>query len=131
MAGTCISWSSSKQDSVSLSTTESEIIALSEGLKESEWFYHILQELGFIHKLPIQVWCDSKSAIKTCTNPGNHKSTKHIETRYLFGRDLIEKGRIKVDYLETTEMIADSLTKALTGQQFEKLRYGMGIRRLL
>ena len=131
MAGTCISWSSSKQDSVALSTTESEIIALSEGLKESEWLYHILKELGFVHKLPIQVWCDSIGAIKTCTNPGNHKSTKHIETRHLFGRDLTEKGRVIVSYLNTTEMLADCLTKALSGKQFEKLRYGMGIRELL
>ena len=131
MASTCISWSSSKQDSVALSTTESEIIALSEGLKESEWLYHILKELGFVHKLPIQVWCDSIGAIKTCTNPGNHKSTKHIETRHLFGRDLTEKGRVIISYLNTTEMLADCLTKALSGKQFEKLRYGMGIRELL
>jgi hypothetical protein len=130
MAGACISWSSSKQGSIALSTTESEIIALSEGLKESEWFYHILKELGFVHKLPIQVWCDSHGAIATCTNPGNHKSTKHIETRYLFGRDLIEKGRIKVDYLHTSRMIADCLTKALTGQAYESLRNGMGIKQL-
>ena len=130
MAGACISWSSSKQDSVALSTTESEIIALSEGLKESEWFYHILQELGFNHKLPIQVWCDSQGAIKTCTNPGNHKSTNHLETRHLFGRDLIEKGRVLITYLHTSDMIADCLTKALFGQAFEKLRYEMGVRKL-
>jgi hypothetical protein len=130
MAGACISWSSSKQDSVALSTTESEIIALSEGLKESEWFYHILQELGFTHKLPIQVWCDSQGAIKTCVNPGNHKSTKHIETRHLYGRDLIEKGRIVVSYLHTSSMLADCLTKALAVKAFDKLRYGMGIRKL-
>ena len=39
-------------------------------------------------------------------------------------------GRVIISYLNTTEMLADCLTKALSGKQFEKLRYGMGIREL-
>jgi hypothetical protein len=86
--------------------------------------------LGFVHKVPIQVWCDSQGAIKTCLNPGNHKSTKHIETRHLYGRDLIEKGRVVVSYLNTNQMIADCLTKSLPVKAFEYLRNEMGVRKL-
>jgi len=130
MAGTCVSWSSSKQNNVSLSTAESELVALSEGAKESERLYHLLNELGFTLAEPVQVWCDSTAAIETVKNPGNHKSSKHIETRYLFTRDLVEKQRIRVTYCNTKEMVADLLTKALESDQFIKLRNKMGVHKL-
>ncbi|OWZ04653.1 hypothetical protein PHMEG_00023410 [Phytophthora megakarya] len=41
MAGSSVSWCSSKQGSISLSTAEAELIALSEGAKESEWLRQI------------------------------------------------------------------------------------------
>ncbi|OWY94206.1 Retrotransposon Tca5 Polyprotein [Phytophthora megakarya] len=69
---------------VPLSTTEAELIALSEGAKESEWLWHLLGEMGFPQKVPVQVWCDSNAAISIVKNPGNHKANKHIEIRYLF-----------------------------------------------
>ena len=94
IAGTCISWCSCKQACVALSTAESELIALSEGPKESEWLWHLLNEMGFKLRSPVQIWCDSKAAISVIQNPGNHKATKHIETRYLYTRDLVHKGRI-------------------------------------
>jgi hypothetical protein len=130
LAGVCISWSSSRQKCVAVSTTESELIALSEGVKESEWFGQLLSELGFKQTEPIIIRCDSKSAIAVVQNPGNHNSTKHVEIRFLFTRDLVEKGKIKVVYCHTLEMLADLLTKALSGPQFEILRFQLGVREL-
>lgn len=127
LAGTCVSWSSSKQACVALSTTESELVALSEGVKESEWFWQLLSELGFTMGAPIQLWCDSKAAIDVVSNPTNHKSTKHIETRHLFVRDLVQKERIHVEYCPTKDMVADLLTKALPPGQFQQLRERMGV----
>ena len=63
-------------------------------------------------------------------NPGNHNSTKHAEIRFLFTRDLVGKGKIKVVYCHTLEMLADLLTKALSGPQFEILRFQLGVREL-
>jgi hypothetical protein len=127
MAGSSVSWCSSKQASVSLSTAEAELIALSEGSKESEWIWHLLGEMGFPQKRPVQVWCDGKAAISTVKNPGNHKSTKHVEIRYLFTRDLVEAGRLNIQYCRTSEMAADILTKALPTSQFQKLREKIGV----
>ncbi|POM76760.1 Polyprotein [Phytophthora palmivora] len=87
MTGCSISWCSSKQGSVSLSTAEAELIALSEGAKESEWLWHLLSEMGFPQMKPVQDWCDSRSAISITKKPGNHKASKHIEIKYLFTRD--------------------------------------------
>ncbi|OWZ08761.1 Copia type Polyprotein, partial [Phytophthora megakarya] len=74
MADTSVSWCSSTQGGVSLSIAEAELIALSEGAKESEWLWHLLSEMGFPQKVPVQVWCDSNAAISIVKNPGKHKT---------------------------------------------------------
>ena len=53
--GTCISWASGKQNCVALSTAESELIALSEGVKESEWLWHLTKEIGLASPKTVQV----------------------------------------------------------------------------
>ncbi|GMF21560.1 unnamed protein product [Phytophthora fragariaefolia] len=78
----------------------------------------------------MQVWCDSKSAISTVKNPGNHKATKHVQVRYLFARDLVEEGRLDIHYCPTDDMAADILTKALPPTQFSKLRELIGVKDL-
>ncbi|OWZ05093.1 polyprotein [Phytophthora megakarya] len=127
MDGTSVSWCSSKQGGVSLSTAEAELIALSVGAKESEWLWHLLGEMGFSQKVPVQVWCDSNAAFCIVKNPGNHKANKHIEIRNLFTRDLVELGRLKIAYCATTEMAADILSKALPIKQFLKRREKLGV----
>ncbi|POM74082.1 Transposon Polyprotein Reverse transcriptase [Phytophthora palmivora] len=47
---------------------------------------------------PVQVWCDSRSAITIAKNPGNHQASTHIEIKYLYKRDLVEEGRLVVEY---------------------------------
>ncbi|KAG3010793.1 hypothetical protein PC121_g14993 [Phytophthora cactorum] len=131
MAGTSVSWCSSKQGSVSLSTAEAELIALSGGAKESEWLWHLLGEMGFSRKRPVQVWYGSNAAISIVKNPGNFKANKHIEIRFFFTRDLMKEGRLKIAYCSTTEMTADILTKALPTKQFLKLREKLGVRDLM
>ncbi|POM78942.1 Integrase catalytic core protein [Phytophthora palmivora] len=63
----------SKQGSVSLSTTEAELIALSEGAKESEWLWHLLSEMSFPQMKPVQVWCDGRLAISITKKTGTIK----------------------------------------------------------
>ncbi|GMF59850.1 unnamed protein product [Phytophthora fragariaefolia] len=130
MAGCSISWCSSEQGCVSLSTTEAELIALSEGAKGSEWLWHLLSEMGFKQELPVQVWCDSRSAISITKNPGNHKASKHIEIKYVFTRDLVEGGRLTIEYCPTAHMAADILTKALPTKPFTILRTKIGVKDL-
>lgn len=60
-------------------------------------------------------------------NPVNHERTKHIDIRYNFVREKVEDKTIVVKYLETTEMLADILTKGLTRDQHKKLCEGLGL----
>ncbi|GMF45434.1 unnamed protein product [Phytophthora fragariaefolia] len=131
MAGCTISWCSSKQGCVSLSTAETELIALSEGAKEGEWLWHLLSQMGFKQELPVQVWCDSRSAIRITKNSGNHKASKHIEIKYLFTSDLVEEGRLTIEYCPTANMAADKLTKVLPTKQFTILRTKIGVKDLV
>ena len=66
---------------------------------------------------------DNQSAIKLAENgKSNSSRTRHIAIRYFFISDRISSGEIKVEYLNTTDMIADILTKPLQGALFRRLR---------
>ncbi|GMF29762.1 unnamed protein product [Phytophthora fragariaefolia] len=130
MADACITWKSSRQDTVSLHTAQAELIAASEGVKESEWLWYLLEELGFKQKRLIVCWCDNKGAISIIKDTANHASTKHINIKGLYAREVHEEGRIVVTYCSTNDMVADALTKALPQTQFEKLRSLMGVKDL-
>ena len=121
-----ISWSSEKQKSVSMSTTESEYIAASQSVKELIWLIRLLNDLvPKVLDVPV-LHVDNQSAIKLIKNPQFHKRTKHIDVRYHFIREKYEEG-IKLEYISTEDQIADILTKALSKDRFNTLRSLMNI----
>ncbi len=85
-----ISWSSKQQKSVTLSSTESEYVAMVSGLQESLWISAILKELNLYKQESLILYCDNQSAIKLGSNPVQHGRTKHIDVRYHFIRELVE-----------------------------------------
>ncbi|POM64406.1 LOW QUALITY PROTEIN: Integrase catalytic core protein [Phytophthora palmivora] len=98
MADACITWISSRQSTVSLHTAQAELIAASEGIKESEWLWVLLEELAFKQTQPIVCWCDNKGANSIITDPAYHTSTKDIYTKGLYAREIHDKGRIVIPY---------------------------------
>jgi hypothetical protein len=56
---------------------------------------------------------DNQSAIALCKNPVFHNRSKHIDVRYHFLREWVEKREIVISYLATENQLADLLTKAL------------------
>jgi hypothetical protein len=71
--------------------------------------------------------CDSTSAISVAKNPVLHSKTKHLEVRYHFMRDNVEKGNIDLIHVPTEKQLADILTKPLDQTTFEYLRGGLGV----
>ena len=110
--GSCISWKSQLQPIVALSTTESEYIALTEAFKEAMWLKGLVSEIGFL-KQDVVVFSDSQSAIHLCKNPVFHDRTKHINVRFHFIRDIVEKGIIKLAKVASQFNPADMGTKCL------------------
>jgi hypothetical protein len=62
------------------------------------------------------------SAISVAKNPVIHSRTKHIEVRYHFLRDNVEKGNIDLIHVPTEKQLADILTKPLDQATFARLR---------
>lgn len=116
-----ITWSSQKQKTVALSTTEAEFIATCEAAKEILWLQQLMLELGESFKC-ITLYVDNQSAIKLLTNPVYHKRTKHIDIKYNFIREKVELGLIKINYVASTYQLADLMTKPLPTQTFTFLR---------
>ncbi|KAH9781841.1 hypothetical protein KPL71_008631 [Citrus sinensis] len=115
-----ISWKSSLQSVVALSTTEAEYIALTEAVKEAIWLRGLVTELGFEQEV-VRVSCDSSSAIQLSKNPKFHERTKHIDVRMHFIRDEISKGVVNVVKVPTEVNPADMLTKPLPSVRFRNL----------
>jgi len=128
MAGGPISFRSIRQDNITISTAEAELVACSEACRESEWIWYLLEELGHNLDKPIQVLCDNTSVVAIAKNPGNHNGTKHIAIRHLYIRELIQNGKVQIKYCWTEDMIADILTKPVSTKLFIKLRHLMGVR---
>ena len=73
------------------------------------------------------IYCDNQSCMKLIENPIFHDRSKHIEIRYHFIRDHVQKGVVKLQYLPTDEQVADILTKSLGKSKFEYFRDKMGV----
>lgn len=80
VGGNTVSWKSSLQKVVALSTTETEYMALSEATKEALWLRGICEEMGFKQNAA-EVHCDSQSAIHLAKNNMFHERTKHIAVK--------------------------------------------------
>jgi hypothetical protein len=61
----------------------------------------------------LELLVDNQSTIALSKNPVFHKRSKHIDLRYHYIRECVDKGRIIIDYIATEEQLVDILTKAL------------------
>ncbi|KAH9771354.1 Integrase catalytic domain-containing protein [Citrus sinensis] len=109
-AGGPISWKSTLQSTVALSTTEAEYMAITEAVKEAIWLQGLLENLGLTQE-HINVYCDSQSAIHLTKNQVYHARTKHIDVRFHFVREIVDDGKILLQKIKTAENPADMLTK--------------------
>ncbi|KAG2758651.1 hypothetical protein Pcac1_g29243 [Phytophthora cactorum] len=128
MNGGCISWRSKKQRTVALSSTEAEYMALSEATQEAAWLKVFLCELGeMANDEAVKIYEDNQGSIALAKNPEFHKRTKHIDIRYHFVREKVEDGQVVLQYVSTTDMLADIMTKPIPATQFGVLRNKLGI----
>ncbi|GKF28184.1 hypothetical protein Tco_0094526, partial [Tanacetum coccineum] len=62
-----------------------------------------------LHAIPL--YCDNKSAIGLCCNNVQHSKAKHIDVRYHFIKDQVEKGIVELYFVRTEYQLADIFTK--------------------
>ncbi|GJZ13941.1 hypothetical protein Tco_0549171 [Tanacetum coccineum] len=123
-----VSWSSKKQHCTAMSTAEAKYVSLSACCAQVIWMRMQLLDYGFrYNKIPM--YCDSKSAISISCNPVQHSRTQHINIRYHFIKEHVEKDTIELYFVETEYQLADMFTKALPRERFEYLVHKIGIGR--
>jgi hypothetical protein len=120
--GDPISWSSKKQRVVSLSTCEAELYAEAAAVQEVLWIRGMLAELGLGSATASTVYGDNQSAIAVSKNGVKGERTKHVDVKYHFVTDTIEKGDVQLQWIRTAEQQADLFTKALAAPVFLGLR---------
>ena len=113
---------STKQKLNSKSSTEAELIAVSDGIGQVIWIRIFLINQGYkINEVIIMQ--DNKSTITMITNgTATSPRTRHVAVRFFFVKDRMDKKEIKLDYISTNDMLADILTKPLQGSLFKRLR---------
>jgi hypothetical protein len=114
--------SSKKQGLMTKSSTESELVGMSDVLPQVLWTRDFLMEQGY-EVPPAIVYQDNTSTI-TLAAKGHSRSarTRHIGIRYFFVKDRVDRGEVRIVHMPTEEMIADIMTKPLQGGLFRKMR---------
>ena len=113
---------SNRQKINTKSSAESELVGLSDSVGQIVWVRNFIMKQRY--KLDrAKINHDNKTAITLIENgKSNSERSRHISIRYVFVHDRLKSVEIKLQYLNTEEMIADILTKPLQGSGFKYLR---------
>ena len=80
-----------------------------------------MTEIGFGNMVrPIHLFSDSKGAIAMANNPIQRSASKHVDLADHYAREQLELGILTITYVNTKDMIADALTKALSYIDFAR-----------
>jgi hypothetical protein len=118
--GALVCWRSKSQHCISLSSSETEMYALTEAVKEIPFLVQVLLFIGVKIKLPVQVKVDNMGAIYMSENSAPSARTRHADIRQKFTADLQDKGLIKIDFVRSEDNTSDILTKNVTVDLFER-----------
>ncbi|GKA52663.1 retrovirus-related pol polyprotein from transposon TNT 1-94 [Tanacetum coccineum] len=124
-----VSWSSKKQKSTAISSTEAEYIALSGCCSQILWMRSQLTDYGYkFNKIPL--YYDNKSAIALCCNNVQHSRAKHVDIHYHFINDQVENGIMELYFVLTEYQLADIFNKPLPRERFNFLIEKLDMRRM-
>ncbi|KAG8235829.1 hypothetical protein J437_LFUL016090 [Ladona fulva] len=130
-AGGALTWHSKKQSCVATSTEESELISMSEAVREVKWLRNLFAELGqskFLER-PCIVNCDNTQAMRLGLTGVVTKRSKHIDLKYHFCNEQVEVGNVLFQYVPSEENISDIFTKPLPGCKIRSFNALLGLQR--
>ncbi len=119
IGNTPIFWASKKQTTVALSTTEAEFISAATCSRKILWIQNLINEI-FNKELITTLYLDNLSCKKILENGQFNNNMKHIDIQEHFIFDLVKNNKIKLQYIETEKMLADTLTKNVNGPKMNK-----------
>ena len=115
LGNAAVAWKSKLQDTVALSSTEAEYLALSPAVKEALHLRNLLHDLcpAISKTAPVTLYEDNQSTIKLASNLQSSERTKHVDIRHHFLKDHVANGDITLVHIPTSDQPADALTKNL------------------
>jgi hypothetical protein len=123
-----ISWQSTKQRVIALSSCEVEYIAVATAACQGVWLARLFSELKDAEIGVPMLKVDNKSTISLVKNPVHHDRSKHIDVRYHMIWEYEQTGQIAVDFIRTEEQLRDILTKSLCKIKFKELCNKIGLK---
>lgn len=113
-----IHWKAIKQKTVTTSSTEAELLALTVTAKEYIWWIRLFKHLKVEIESPV-ILCDNQQTLRLLQKETPKLATKlkHVDIHQCWLRQEVQNGRIKVEWIESNKMIADGFTKALPPQK--------------
>ena len=114
---------STKQKINTRSSTEAELVSTDDIIAKVIWTKRFIEAQGYnvdeniIHR-------DNQSTMKLEQNgkASSGKRTRHFNIKFFYITDLIQHQEVSIKYCPTDQMIADYMTKPLTGQKFHSFR---------
>ena len=115
--------SSTKQKVNTRSSTEAELVGVDDKISKILGTKRFLEWLGFEVKLNV-IYQDNTSSMKLEENglASTGKRTRHFDIKLFYVTDLIGRSEVQVEYCPTDIMVADYMTKPLTGRKFQQFR---------
>ncbi|POM59448.1 mitochondrial protein [Phytophthora palmivora] len=114
ICGAPVVWRSTFQNTVALSSTETDYTALSDCIKEVVWMRRLLKDIGAEQHGPTAIYEDNQGAMALAKNVSYQARTKHIDIRYHIIREKIASGEVELTFEESKNQLADFLTKGLS-----------------
>lgn len=124
-----VAWRANKQDTVTTSSTEAELLALSQTAKETIYLSRLLRALSLELNEPLTIECDNRQTIRLLVEESMKLQTKlrHVDIHSHWLRQEVQRGTITIAWQETKKMIADGLTKALGKTLFRRFTDMIGL----
>jgi hypothetical protein len=120
-----LTFSCRMQKSTALSSGEAELIAQTDGLTETIGIARLLMEQDM--NMKVESFCDSSAAKGTLQRLGAGR-IKHLETRHLWGQDMVSRGLASITHISRSINCADVLTHSTSKSEFVRLLTLMGVR---
>ena len=117
-----IDWKASKQKTVTTSSTEAELLAMSTTAKETIWWTRFFESINFDPGHQTNIQCDNMQTIRALTSDTPRFTTKlrHIDIHHHWLRQEIREKRVEIEWTSTTSILADGLTKSLPPQRHKE-----------
>ena len=119
--GTPIVWDSMRQPDGADSTSSVEFVAASVCCKQLVHVENMFRFFGFVCPKPYPIYTDSQASLSIAMNDKRMGKIRHIAIRYHLVRKLALNRDVVLVFCVTEEMIADLLTKVLSGAAYDHL----------